>query len=251
MTSALAVGVTAEMAAARAPGLFKRPQKAVFRVVVEGTGEAMRRVAGTGSNGVCDISTDTISHESYHYGRGRNFEVVFTRFARRVPPIMNRRGRRSPATSFRVQGGYTATAQGHATRRGDGTLCQPVDETVGDENGCGERRGGLDMALNYAEGKLSLDLFNEFPRLPGGGCGSNGVETSSGNPPLGWRGFPVVKPKRLPARRIFGLRHAFVVELSSGPVRQVSVSPIAGFPVDVIDEGEHNAKVRFIRLNRN
>jgi len=72
----------------------------------------------------------------------------------------------------------------------------------------------------------------------------------SGNPPLGWRGFPVVKPKRLPATRIFGLRHAFVVELSSGPVRQVSVSPIAGFPVDVIDEGEHTAKVRFIRLNR-
>jgi hypothetical protein len=40
-----------------------------------------------------------------------------------------------------------------------------------------------------------------------------------------------------------------VVELSFGPVRDVSVSPIPGFPIDVIDEGEHNAKVRFIRQN--
>jgi hypothetical protein len=111
-----------------------------------------------------------------------------------------------------------------------------------------KKAAGLDMALTYQGAKLGLELYNELSRLPGAGCGSDSIETASGWPLLGWFGFPDVHPRRVGARRIFGHRHAFVLELASGQVRQETESPIPGFPIRVIDEGNHRATVRFIRV---
>ena len=64
------------------PPMPRAAEKAVFDVIVEGQGAAYRRVDGEGSNGVCQISSGTVTNEAYEYGRGRGLRVVFTRLVR-------------------------------------------------------------------------------------------------------------------------------------------------------------------------
>jgi hypothetical protein len=67
---------------------------------------------------------------------------------------------------------------------------------------------------------------------------------------LAWQSFPELKPKPLPARRIFGSRRAFKVELTSGLARDRTESPNPAFQGAALDSGEHDAVVRFIRIRR-
>jgi hypothetical protein len=240
---------------AAAPGPPGGTQKAVFNLVVEGSGSGHRQVDGDGNNGVCHVVSHTESDEDYEYGRGTGLRVVFTRF-RGIPhsPVLIKRvGRRSPRVTFNVRGSYRGTAQGSATRSGDANVCQPLTEAVGDESECNRRiRRPLDMALVWnADGKVGLEMFDqELTRLPGGGCGTNSIEPLSGWPMLAWASFPELKPKPLPARRIFGSLHAFKVELASGLARDRTDSPNPTFQGAALDSGEHKAVLRFIRVRR-
>ena len=238
--------------AAPAPPL--RTQKAVFRVVVEGSGDSHRQVDGDGSNGVCTVVSHTESDETYEYGRGQGLSVVFTRFRGipRSPVLMKRVGRRSPRVTFNVRGSYRDTANGSATRSGDPVQCQPLTETVGDESECNRHiRRPLDMALTWDGTKLGLEMADpDLTRLPGGGCGSNSIETLSGWPMLGWMSFPELERKKVPSHRIFGSRRAFKVELTSGLERDRTESPNPAFQGVALDSGRHNAVVRFIRVRR-
>ena len=244
------VTATASYAQPLPPGV--KTQKAVFRVVVEGSGDAHRRVDGDGSNGVCNVVSHTESDENYEYGRGTGLSVVFTRFRGipNSPVLMKRVGRRSPRVTFNVRGFYRTTASGSATRSGDAVQCQPLTDTAGDESECNRRiRRPLDMALTWDGRKLGLEMADpELTRLPGGGCGSNSIETLSGWPMLGWMSFPDLETKRLPAFRIFGSRRAFRFELTSGFVEERFDSPHPAFQGAALDSGRHNAIVRFIRI---
>jgi hypothetical protein len=237
-----------------APAPPFRTQKAVFRVVVEGSGDAHRRVDGDGSNGVCNVVSHTESDENYEYGRGIGLSVVFTRFRgiRHSPILMKRVGRRSPRVTFNVRGWYRTTASGSATRSGDPVQCQPVTDTAGDELECNRRiHRPLDMALTWDGRKLGLEMADpELTRLPGGGCGSNSVETLSGWPLHGWMGFPALEKKKVPAYVIFGSRRVFKRELTSGFVEERTDSPNPAFQGAALDSGRHNAFVRFIRIRR-
>lgn len=247
---ASAVTATASYAQPLPPGV--KTQKAVFKVVVEGSGDAHRQVDGDGSNGVCTVVSHTESDESYEYGRGTGLSVVFTRFRgiRRSPVLMKRVGRRSPRVTFNVRGSYRDTASGSATRSGDPVQCQPLTEMAGDESECNRRiRRPLDMALTWDGRKLGLEMADpELTRLPGAGCGSNSIETLSGWPMLGWMSFPDLERKKLPAYRIFGSQHAFKVKLRSGFEEDRFESPNPAFQGAALDSGTHDAIVRFIRI---
>jgi hypothetical protein len=251
---ALLAGTVAAAASYAAPAPPFRTAKAVFRVVVEGSGDAHRRVDGDGSNGPCHIVSHTESDEQYEYGRGQGLSVVFTRFVGvpRSPVLMKRVGRRSPRVTFNVRGWYRDTASGSATRSGDPVLCQPLTDMAGDESECNRRiRRPLDMALTWDGRKIGLEMADpELTRLPGAGCGSNSIETMSGWPVLGWMGFPALEKKRLPVARIFVARRPFKVELTSGFEEQRVDSPNPVFQGAALDSGRHNAVVRFIRVRR-
>ena len=254
LSLALALLVCAVAAASSyaAPAPPFRTQTAVFRVVVEGSGNAHRQVDGDGSNGVCSVVSHTESDETYEYGRGTGLSVMFTRFRGipRSPLLMKRVGRRSPRVTFNVRGSYRDTATGSATRSGDPVQCQPLTEMAGDESECNRRiRRPLDMALTWDGRKLGLEMADpELTRLPGAGCGSNSIETMSGWPMLGWMSFPDLEPKKLPAQRIFGSRRAFKLELTSGLERDRVESPNPAFQGAALDSGKHDAVVRFIRI---
>lgn len=229
----------------RAPSM----QKAVFDVIVEGSGAAHQVVDVDGTNGLCQVHSSTQSNETYEYVRGRGVRVVFKRFRGipNSPVLLTRAGRRAGA-EFNVRGSVLNTASGSATREGPAE-CLPATETVGDEPQCGRKSGrATDMGLLYSEGKLGFEIAGDaLPRLPGGGCGSNTIETMSGSPLFGWEGFPDLKPKELPASRIFGRKSAFVVRLG-GTGRVQHDSPIPAFDGRALNTGRHNAVVRFVRV---
>jgi hypothetical protein len=246
--TALACFVLADAAQAQRP----RPQKAVFDVVVEGTGAARQVVDVEGTNGACTVRSHTESNETYEYGRGKGVRVVFTRF-RGVPDspvLLTRVGRRTGA-AFNVRGSFKGTASGTATREGPPEACLPATENVGDETQCNKKLGrAVDMALGYAEGDLGLEVSGDaIPRLPGSGCGSNTIETLSGAPLFGWEGFPDLKPKALAPSRIFGRKSAFLVRLG-GDGRLQTDSPNPAFPGRAFNTGRHDAVVRFVRVDR-
>ena len=250
---ASAVTATASYAQPLPPGV--KTQKAQFRVVVEGSGFGHRQVDGDGSNGICQVVAHTESDEDYEYKRGQGLAVVFTRFrgVPNSPVLMKRVGRRSPQVIFNVRGSYRGTAQGSATRSGDPVQCQPLTEAVGDESECNRRiQRPLDMAITWdGDDKLGLEMADqELTRLPGAGCGSNSIEPLSGWPMLAWQSFPKLKPKPLPARRIFGSRRAFKIELTSGLQRERTESTHPAFQGAALDSGKHDAVVRFIRIRR-
>lgn len=250
----LGCAVTASASSYAAPTPPFRTQKAVFRVVVEGSGDAHRRVDGDGSNGICTVVSHTESDENYEYGRGKGLSVVFTRY-RGIPDspvLMKRVGRRSPRVTFNVRGWYRDTASGSATRSGNPVQCQPMTDTAGDELECNRRiHRPLDMALTWDGKKLGLEMADgELTRLPGAGCGSNSIETLSGWPMLGWMSFPRLERKRLPGYVIFGSRRAFKRELTSGFEEERTDSPNPAFQGAALDSGRHNAVVRFIRIRR-
>src|ERR1700754_5165729 len=153
-----------------------RGEKAVFDVIVEGEGAAYRRVDGEGSNGLCQISSGTVTNEAYEYGRGRGLRVVFTRLGRGAV-LLQRAGRRSPLVTFNVRGSVNARAEGEASRSGP-VPCAATTEKVGDEAGCGRKARAIDYGLAYGRGKLSLALAGDVtPPLPSPKlCGANGVE---------------------------------------------------------------------------
>ena len=254
LSVALALLGCAVTAAASHAAPTLRTQKAVFKVVVEGRGDAHRQVDGDGSNGVCTVVSHTESDEDYEYGRGTGLSVVFTRFRGipRSPVLMKRVGRRTPRVTFNVRGSYRGTANGSATRSGDPVQCQPLTEAVGDESECNRRiRRPLDMALTWDGASLGLEMADaELTRLPGAGCGANSIEPLSGWPMLGWMTFPDLEPKKLPATRIFGSRRAFKVELTSGLERERNASTHPAFQGAALDSGKHDAVVRFIRIRR-
>ncbi len=225
----------------------KGGKKAVFDVIVEGFGGASRQVDGEGANGVCQVTSHTESHQTYEYGRGRGLRVVF----RKPGPtaLLTRAGRRAPRAVFNVRGSTRTSAEGEATRTGDAVLCQPVTEKVGDESECNRTiRRAVNMALGYTQGELKLELAAEpLPPLPGTGCGSNGVETVSGTPTLGWEGWPELEPGGLPMGRIFGKRRRFRVKMD-GLDRFQGDSPNPAFVGRFIERGSHDAVVRFIRV---
>ncbi len=230
------------------PPMPRGAEKAVFDVIVEGQGGAYRRVDGEGSNGVCQISSGTVTNEAYEYGRGRGLRVVFTRLGRRAV-LIKRAGRRSPLVTFNVRGSVTSRAEGQATRSGP-VPCAATTETVGDEAGCGRKPRAIDYGLAYARGKLTLALAGDVtPPLPSPKlCGANGVESMSGPPVYGWFGPPELKPGDLPARRIFGSRRAFRVSLTADDVRKQFDSPNPAFGLRALEEGQHSAIVRFVRV---
>ena len=123
------------------------------------------------------------------------------------------------------------------------------DREVGDESECNRTiRRAVNMALGYTQGELKLELAAEpLPPLPGTGCGSNGVETVSGTPTLGWEGWPELEPGALPMGRIFGKRRRFRVEMD-GLDRFQGDSPNPAFVGRFIERGSHDAVVRFIRV---
>ena len=225
-----------------------RAEKAVFDVIVEGQGDAYRRVDGEGSNGLCQISSGTTSTEVYEYGRGRGLRVVFTRLSRRAV-LMQRAGRRSPLVTFNVRGSVTSRAEGEASRSGP-VPCAATTEKVGDESGCGRKARAIDYGLAYGRGKLSLALAGDVtPPLPSPKlCGANGVESMSGPPVYGWFGPPELKPEALPARRIFGSRRAFRVTLRAEDVRKQLDSPNPAFGLRALEMAQHSAIVRFVRV---
>ena len=247
----VACATAATAYAAAIPGV--RTEKAVFKVVVEGRGDAHRQVDGDGSNGPCFVVSHTESDEGYEYFRGQGLSVVFTRF-RGIPgsPILMKRvGRRSPRVTFNVRGSYRDTASGSATRSGDPVMCQPTTEMSGDEDECNRRiRRPLDMALGFDGRKLGLEMADqELTRLPGTGCGANSIETLSGWPMLGWMGFPELEKKRVARHLIFGSRRAFKIELNGFEEKRTD-SPNPAFQGAARDTGTHDAVVRFIRVRR-
>jgi len=236
------------------PPLPKAPTE-TFDVIVEGEGSASRRVDGDGNSGICSITSHTVSVERYEYGRGRGLRVVFTKLGagRQSAVLMKRAGRRLPGVTFNVRAKLDASAQGEAKRFGPAP-CQPTTEQVGDERGCGRGlRRAANWALGYAQGKLSLDVKDDpIPPLPGSGagCGMNGVETFSQQPVFGWFGPPQLKRTPLPRRLIFGSRRAFVVRLSSGDIEKQFDSPNPAFAARALENAEHRAVVRFIRVRQ-
>jgi hypothetical protein len=222
--------------------------KAVFDVIVEGQGDAYRRVDGEGSNGLCQISSGTATTEVYEYGRGRGLRVVFTRLSRRAI-LMQRAGRRSPLVTFNVRGSVTSAAEGEASRSGP-VPCAATTEKVGDEAGCGRKARAIDYGLAYARGELTLALAGDVtPPLPSPKlCGANGVESMSGPPVYGWFGPPELKPGELPPRKIFGNKRAFRVSLRAENVRKQFDSPNPAFGLRALEMADHRAIVRFVRV---
>jgi hypothetical protein len=132
-------------------------EKAVFDVIVEGQGEAYRRVGGDGTNGLCQVSSQTASSEIYEYGRGRGLRVVFTRLGRAV--LIQRAGRRSPLVSFNVRGSVTSRAEGQASRSGP-VPCAATTGKVGDEAGCGRKARAFRVTLRSGEIQKQFDSPN-------------------------------------------------------------------------------------------
>lgn len=235
------------------PPLPKPDKKAVFDLVVEGSGGAGQTVTGSGSNGVCDYSTNTRSSQSYEYGRGRNLRVIFSKYKVRGGSLVlvKREGQaRQPYPLFTVKGSYEADAVGSATR--SGAVCNPTAETVGDEDECGpsgDRRTNLALEATFG-GKLVLGPSAPSAGIPGLGCGANGVETISGDPLHGWPNFPKLKPEPLPVDRIFGKKKRFKVEFESGPVGGERYWDIGALVLRSVNTGEHSAVVRFIRVKK-
>jgi hypothetical protein len=229
----------------------KGSKKAVFDVIVEGSGGASLRVDGDGTNGVCQVTSHTEIVETYEYGRGRGLRVVATRIGRgrRSTVILTRAGRRFGYMEFNVRATVDASAEGQASRSGDPTLCVPLTEAVGDESGCGPKRRRVNYGLAYdSSGKLSLDVIGDVPPLPPRfqPCGTNGVETMSGPPLAGWNAPPPLNAAPLPWRRLFRARRPLKVELESDPFEQRYDSPNPTFAGRGFEQASHGAVVRFI-----
>ena len=128
--------------------------------------------------------------------------------------------------------------------------CAATTEKVGDEAGCGRKARAVDYGLAYAGGKLTLALGGDVvPPLPSPKlCGANGVETMSQPPVYGWFGPPELKPGALPKRRIFGSSRAFRVTLRSGEIQKQFDSPNPTFDGRALENAEHRAVVRFVRV---
>lgn len=233
------------------PPLPKAAEKATFDLIVEGTGFAHKQVGGSGSNGACSIVSNTNSVQQFTYGRGKDLRVVFSKY--KFPGgslvLLKREGQKRSGALFTVKGSYVASAEGSATRTGDPAVCVPASETVGDEAQCGpsgNRRTNL--LLSYIDDALTLDVSARTTVVPTGtGCGSNGVETASGEPFYGWGNFLPLKPENLSPGLIFGGKKKFKVPLKAAPKQTETDQVFGGFTLRSSDVGEHEAVARFIR----
>lgn len=238
--------------ARRAAGL-PVTDRAVFDVVVEGGGRATRDVSLDGQLDSCTITSRTQTTQVFRYGRGRGLRAEFLRIGRGRASvvILHRVGRPMFApVVFNVRGTYTDEASGAASRSGPSAVCQPAQETVGDESSCGTRRGAENFGLAYRGGRLTLEMSGDaLPPLPSPAlCGANGIETASG-PVLHGFGEPAdLKPGVLSARRIFGTVRAFRVPLRSPGAHSTENPPNPALDGSVVNDATHGATVRFIRV---
>jgi hypothetical protein len=228
-------------------------ERAMFDVIVEGTGSASRDVSLDGLVGVCHISSRTHSTERFEYGRGRGLRVEFLRvgMGRGSVVIIRRVGRPMFApVVFNVRATIVNAASGQAERMGPAGACMPTIETVGDEDLCGQRAGRENYGLGYANRKLSLGLRGDpLPPLPSARqCGTNGIETASGPPRDGFDTPAELRPKALAPGRIFGEVRRFKVELQSPGTSSREESPVPGLSGAALNRASHRAVVRFIRV---
>ena len=234
------------------PPLPPPSDRAAFKLVVEGSGDSQLLVSGSGSNGVCDIATSTNSVQDFEYGRGKDVRVVFSKYKfRGAPPLVLVKGKRG--LRFTVVGSYTNGASGSAGRSGPDPPCVPVNETAGDETGCGPsgaKRTIINLTSTF-EGKLALTPVATSPGTPGTGCGSNGVESLSGTPHYSWPYFAPLKKEPMPTAKIFGKTKRFKVDFASGRIGFETFSPIGSFEIRSINSGSHEAVARFIRDGKN
>lgn len=236
------------------PPLPKPSAKASFELIVEGDGVAGQTINGSGSNGVCQISTSTKSGQIYRYGRGRGVDVIFTKykFPGGPPLILLKRKGQNQGVTFTVVGSYENSATGSAIRSGAQLICMPTTELVGDEEECGRKAPRrIDLFLNATfDGALTLGSSVPVPSVPGFGCGANGVETVSGSPLYGWPSFPVLEPGDLPVDKIFGrkAKNRFKVDFEAVPINEEAFFTIgSSFVIRSINTGQHTAVARFVR----
>lgn len=218
----------------------------------------------TGTDTICNVSSNTTAENSFEYGRGKGVRVVFRiQYIGRIPStvILARDGSRKPGVVFTVVGESRNTATGGASRTAAGALpCVADADTVGDEAGCGTKRNlRTILVLDYSSRMLTLE-----PRAkPGEGgtdedltplvepCGTNRIESASGLPRWAWPGFVPLEPRPLDVSTITGRKRAFKVAF--GPVDdQLPAEALLGPSLTsrTLDIGSHQAVVRFVRVRR-